>query len=99
MSEKISCDELFVGKHFRLKNEHGSITMDAGSSCVGVWVGRNAASEQVCLVSEKGKPPYIALYGKRSRFPVALTAEGIQVPVGESAKIIRWEKLLELVGE
>lgn len=106
--EQLSVEQLTVGKHFKVKSKHGTLTINSSNSVLGVWLSRDGKSspgEQIGMVLQPNVPPYFCIYPKsnyrksgNSHLPFALSASGLQVPHPDgSVTILPLEKLATLV--
>lgn len=111
--ERVEVEQLQVGRHFRLGAGAGRLTIHSSDSTTGVWLsGRdgNQPEGTICMVAERGKLPYFAVYPKqgyskitkanRCQLPFAISSEGLQVPHPDgTVTILPLEKLAALVKQ
>ncbi len=108
--EQLTVDQLTVGKHFKVKSEHGTLTINSSNKILGVWLsrnGKNSPGEQIGMVLQLNVAPYFCVYPKNdfvksgnNHLPFALSAEGLQVPHPDgTVTILPLEKLAALVKQ
>lgn len=106
--EQLAVEQLTVGKHFKVKSKHGTLTINSSNAVLGVWLSRDGKSspgEQIGMVLQPNVPPYFCIYPKsdyqksgNKHLPFALSASGLQVPHPDgSVTILPLEKLAALV--
>jgi hypothetical protein len=106
--EQLTVEQITVGKHFRVKSEHGTLTINSSNTILGVWLSRNGKSpegEQIGMVLQPNVPPYFCVYPKseywkrgNKHLPFALSADSLQVPHPDgTVTILPLEKLAALV--
>jgi hypothetical protein len=86
----LEVEQLRVGKHFRIRNEHGTLTINSSKSILGIWLSRSRkqhAGQDIGMVLQPNVPPYFCVYptkgfrqGGTQDLPFALSADGLQIP-------------------
>jgi len=109
MSKPEVIEELVVEKHQKFSSPAGKIDVHCYDTVVGVWATGNDSgpdADQISLVIQKGRGPFVALWPKRTyftgrkRMPFAMSGEGLQVPHPDgTVTILPLEKLAALVKQ
>lgn len=108
--DQLTVEQLTVGKHFKVKSEHGTLTINSSNKILGVWLsrnGKNSPGEQIGMVLQPNVPPYFCVYPRsdyrtsgNNHLPFALSANGLQVPHPDgTVTFLPLEKLAALVKQ
>lgn len=97
--EKLSVDQLQVGKHLRMKSPIGSIDVHSSGNVLGAWL--KCGDSTACVYATEREGAVIALYPKSRGLPFAISKHGVQLPTdspSETPLILNWEQLKEIVA-
>lgn len=107
----LQCEEVVVGRHFKIRNDKASIEVLSTKSGLGVWFNCRAEGsrgDENCFgayAASDGKP-YVMYWPPKEFFdahaknklPFALSQHGLQIPVPSGgSKVIPLAKLAELL--
>lgn len=103
----IQAEQIHATKHFKVTNDYGSITIHSSSSSLAMFCSLKKGHHSgitICML--KGEQPYISLWPKKQYFdkgatkelPLALSADGLQVPRKDGThKLIPFDRLMEIL--